>query len=92
MSVDLNWLPGSALLLASMIIGALIYDESDSTFDAIGYGFGVGLMAVVLTLVGRFIYLRTTFRADARIWGPGVLRLAGIVGLSCVAVIAIAGT
>ena len=54
-SARLEWIGAGLPLVAAMVIGALGSDTDDSTASAIGYGFGVGLVGIGLTAVGRFL-------------------------------------
>lgn len=88
----MEWVRASALLVAASVVGAFVYDKDESASSAIGYGLGVGLMSLALTLFGRFVYLRFSLRRDAPLWSQRTLAIAGLVGIVCVAVIAVGGT
>ena len=92
MTDRLKWAGATVPLLVAIGLGALAYDAEDSTASAIGYGFGVGLMAVVVTALGRFIYIRTPAHRGEPLWTPDVLALAGVIGILMVAAIALGDT
>jgi hypothetical protein len=91
-SARLKWIGAALLLAAAMVIGALGYETDDSTASAIGYGFGIGLVGVSLTALGRFLYLRSPSRRGEPMWTPAVLAIAGAVSLFSIAAISAADT
>ena len=81
MVTRLKWLGATLLLVATMVLAALGYDEG-STAEAIGAGFGIIVVPLALAAAARFLYLRFNRTAAKRpFWTPAVVAGAATVAL-----------
>jgi hypothetical protein len=87
-----QWIGAGSLVVVAMVLGAFAYDNADSVASAIGYGIGVGLSALVVTAVVRFVYLWRSPHRGQPFWTPDVLAAAGTGGMIAVIIIVLAGT
>jgi hypothetical protein len=81
MDERLQWLGAAALLIAAVVITALGYD-GESTARALGAGFGVLIVPLALTALGRFLYLRFSSAPEGQpFWTPLVFVIAATFAL-----------
>lgn len=82
MLVRIKWIGAAALLVIAMVLGAVGYDDAESTAESIGAGFGVVVLPLAVTALVRFLYLRFGSRGDGQpFWTPLVLACAATVAL-----------
>jgi hypothetical protein len=80
--VRLQWLGAAALLVIAMVLGAIGFDDAESTAESIGAGFGVVILPLAITALIRAAYIRFSARGGGRpFWTPAVLAAAGTLAL-----------
>jgi hypothetical protein len=78
----LKWVGAGALFVVPVVVGAVLAsDDEDTASQTAGHGLAIALIAVALTALARFVYIRLQSHGSEPMWTPTVLAASGAVGV-----------